>query len=45
MVGKSPAISLRGILSRHIPQNLTDTEKGDIMKKSFLIGSFPSASH
>ena len=35
MVGKSPAISLRGILSRHIPQNLTDTEKGDIMKKRF----------
>ena len=35
MVGKSPAISLRGILSRHIPQNLTDIEKGDIMKKRF----------
>lgn len=41
MVGKSPAISLRGILSRHIPQNLTDTEKGDIIKKIFPSVPFP----
>lgn len=32
MVGKSLAISLRGIFSRHIPQNLTDIKKGDMMK-------------